>query len=555
MSRETKRLRSKAIQSDNCASSLIHAASQKLKKDGDKDSAAVLQMILKDPAATSANILALLKDASKEENKSPTPLNAEEVVSNILDANLSKSQYLSLRSCCKAHNVDIFPSYHTVVEAKTGIYPTPSSMIISESSAEIDLQSLLDHDTKRLFKYLEAESSECLKAIPDGAELLFLHKWGFDGSGSHTTYQQHDVMGQGKKKSIDVSILLTAIAPLELRLPGEEPTVLWSNPSPGSVRFCKPIRVQFSQENKEVAKKEKSYFQNKINALRASQVETLGKTVTVRHKLEITMLDGKTRSYLTDTPSFASCPVCGGRPVQLKTSISLPIKEGAYSYGLSPLHARIRFLEAVLHISYRLIVKQWSVNEAVIADRKREIQARVEEEMGIIVDVVKRGSGNTNCGNTSRIFFSDPRKASEATGFDLALLERFAIILDAINCGLKINSERFREFAWDTAVLFENLYPWYHMPSSVHVILMHGADIMRTFELPIGVYTEEALEARNKNIRNFREHRTRKISGKHTMEDLFKRLLLTGDIYLSSLKAKTHNKMINRDGRISFLLE
>jgi len=38
-----------------------------------------------------------------------------------------------------------------------------------------------------------------------------------------------------------------------------------------------------------------------------------------------------------------------------------PVKTETFSYGLSTLHAYIRFLECLLHISYRLNFQTWQV--------------------------------------------------------------------------------------------------------------------------------------------------------------------------------------------------
>lgn len=52
--------------------------------------------------------------------------------------------------------------------------------------------------------------------------------------------------------------------------------------------------------------------------------------------------------------------------------------------------------------------------------------------------------------------------------------------------------------------------------------------------------SEEALEARNKDVRNYRLHHTRKISRKNTMEDLLHALLFSSDPYISNL-SKTNS--------------
>ena len=93
---------------------------------------------------------------------------------------------------------------------------------------------------------------------------------------------------------------------------------------------------------------------------------------------------------------------------------------------------------------------------------------------------------------------------SEILEFDENLLRKFAVILDTLSCGFKVDTKLFREYCLQAAKDFDALYPWFKMPSAVHLVLIHGADIIDSLELPIGAYSEEALEARNKNIRAFR---------------------------------------------------
>lgn len=61
------------------------------------------------------------------------------------------------------------------------------------------------------------------------------------------------------------------------------------------------------------------------------------------------------------------------------------------------------------------------------------------------------------------------------------------------------------------------------MPVSVHKILFHGSDIIKSCLLPIGQFSEEAQETTNKIIRRYRELFTRKTSRVDTNTDLIKR--------------------------------
>lgn len=107
------------------------------------------------------------------------------------------------------------------------------------------------------------------------------------------------------------------------------------------------------------------------------------------------------------------------------------------------------------------------------------------------------------------------------------------IILKTLSCKRKINATKFENYCMDTAKLFISLYSWYHMPITVHKVLI------RRSLLPISFYSEEAIEARHKDAKKIRLTHTRKKSELCTNEDLFKRLLLTSDP-LISMKAKVH---------------
>lgn len=98
-------------------------------------------------------------------------------------------------------------------------------------------------------------------------------------------------------------------------------------------------------------------------------------------------------------------------------------------------------------------------------------------------------------------------------------------------------------------------YDWYYMPASVHLVLLHGADYMLYFPVPLGMlsgtensmlpfnvfylfftpplmeltFSEEALESRHKDLRFLRLHHTRKSSRKFSMEDLFLGLMSRSD--------------------------
>ena len=168
-------------------------------------------------------------------------------------------------------------------------------------------------------------------------------------------------------------------------------------------------------------------------------------------------------------------------------------------------------MEYFFHLSYRLEIKKWRVtgnDRETMKIRKREIQKRFRLETGLIIDKPKPGgSGTSNDGNTARRFFYNTDKTATITGLDIAALKRCSAILqvpllnyvfhpntivERIICfqllasGSEINVERFSDFCFETVKYLVQLYPWYYMLATVHKVLIHGAQVIENFSVPIG---------------------------------------------------------------------
>ena len=57
------------------------------------------------------------------------------------------------------------------------------------------------------------------------------------------------------------------------------------------------------------------------------------------------------------------------------------------------------------------------------------------------------------------------------------------------------------------------------MPASLHKMIIHGHNIIDTLSLPIGLYSEESGESRNKNTKTYRLYQSRKDTRIHTQEE------------------------------------
>ena len=335
---------------------------------------------------------------------------------------------------------------------------------------------------------------------------------------------------------------MTCLVPLELAgFDGSEKVFFWRNPRPSSTYYCRPIRFRFCKETKEVLDEEESYLENSIKDLVPTEIDE--GCWTIRPIIELTMIDGKVATALSDvTNSTMCCPVCGCKPSdmnRIEEATQRPISSESIRHGLSTLHAWIRSMECFLHISYKLDLKKWRIpksEQPAVKKRKARIQKQLRDRLGLIVDMPRPGgSGTSNDGNTARRFFQNPQIA-DILELDEKLIEKMHVVLQTLSAGFAIDADKFETFCREVAHLYVEKYDWYNMPQSLHRILIHGHQVVRRMTLPIVFLSEEALEARNKDFKKFRERFTRKAKRNYTNEDIFRRLICSSDPIISSYR-------------------
>lgn len=517
---------------------IIKASEIVFRKMGKRDSARVLKDLSEASSSKGTEVKKICKRFSSE----PVPLGSlspDEALSLMVDANLSKHQYDVIRQKVNAKCKNLFPSYTNVQKAKKKCYPAETE--ITEMHAKSSLQSLVNHTVERLC----LAQKEVLLGIDelktDENRLNILIKWGCDGA-QQKQYKQKFSSEEGHT---DESLFSISMVPIQMNFSStQRKIIVWQNPAPSSTRYCRPIKFVFAKESTELISQEVNLVQQEIRDLSPTLIRNGEQSFLVESTFMLTMIDGKICTALSSvTSSSQTCFICGAKPSELnKPSVILNkiVDERSLTFGMSPLHSWIRFMECVLHIAYKLPIMTWQArgpeNKAKVAEVKKNIQQRFRKDMGLLVDMPTQQGGNTNDGNTSRRFFRAAEKSSEITGVNKELIERFHIILETLGSGYPIDEDAFESFIVVTRNLYLNEYPWYIMPVSVHKILFHGKDIIRSCILPIGQLSEEAQEARNKDTRKFRELFTRKTSRIDTNTDLFNRLLISSDPFIASLR-------------------
>ena len=526
LSNRQKRRRTEEVRTSCSEDELLYSTECALKSSGRSDVAAVMAYLLKNPQEVSKVMNVIQGQSTSSREISP-----QKALALYVSMQLSKWRYSVLRNFNEKEGLK-YPTYYQLLKEKNNCYPKKEDVTVTETSVKIRLQSLLDLTVKRLIISL---GDKC-----NTEEQLVLHsKWGFDGASSQSVYHQKSSACDSELNTI----FMASIVPLKLTNTSGD--TIWQNERPSSTAFCRPWSFKFMQETESNVKIEMAAFETEIAELTPTSYEN----TTISHNLLLTMIDGKIHSFISGTSS-AVCDLCKSRPVEmnnLQVVRDKPVNEDMFKHGLSSLHAWIRSMECLLHIAYKIDVKSWQLKgddmKEKVKDKKASIQEAFRRETGLLLDVVKQGSGNTNTGNTARRFFADPETTARLTGLDVNLIRKIAVILQCISSGEKINMEKFKLYCDETADLYVQLYSWYYMPASLHKLLIHGWQIAEHLSIvPIGFLSEEASEARNKDFRKYRESHSRKRSSLATNEDILHNLLLSSDPLITSLRPTMNKK-------------
>lgn len=440
------------------------------------------------------------------------------------DLKLSVRRYRILRSVVNSLHPECFPNYKIIEAQKNDLIPKP--IIVSELSAEVRMQDLLNQTASSLLKTIE---------IKNNISCVLECKYGFDGSSGHSVYKQKF----SDENMTDEFLFIVAMVPLKMTNIDSQGEV-WLNKTPSSVLFCRPIKLIFMQEKPSLIHNVEMDLMEQIERLLPFKTKVNDFNVEINFKLYLTMVDGAVTNVLAHNRASMNCYLCGATPSVMNSfhCMQRTIDERHLQYGLSTLHAWIKTFECLIHIAYRMPLKCWQVrgeeNKRIFLEQKIKIQKEFRDKMGLIIDKVRTGYGTSNDGNTARRFFSNIEMVHEITNINICLLKNFSLILRTLSSGKKINTTRFSTLLKDTFKIYVDNFPWYNMPITVHKILIHGCEIIKNFNLPIGLLSEDALESSHKESRKYRLGHTRKNSRENCNRDLMAALLINSDPLISS---------------------
>ena len=169
-----------------------------------------------------------------------SPFSNDFALSLFIQAKLSKCQYEIIRTAFKNAGHNLLPSYKRITAAKKNCYP--ENIKITDTSAEVPLQSLLDNTAKRILKTKNDDELDKL----NGKELILTSKWGFDGASGQSQYSQR--YSTEDVDASDSNLFMTSIVPMCLINNDINNTSVWKNTLPSSTRYCRALRFRFEKE-------------------------------------------------------------------------------------------------------------------------------------------------------------------------------------------------------------------------------------------------------------------------------------------------------------------
>ena len=250
------------------------------------------------------------------------------------------------------------------------------------------------------------------------------------------------------------------------------------------------------------------------------------------------MIDGKSKNTLTGNGSTRSCSDCKATPTQIKMDLEdfFEVENEDYlKCGARSLHTLPRTMEYVFHVAsakpaeelYQKTLeekgktitrgKNKGKKKLTPADKKelKEKQKLLteahfeaildlfEERYGIRPFQPCSKGGNVNTGNLARLFFSDLQFLADITDLPLEFLTRLKNLCLITRSTVQLDYLKVKEYCRESKELWKaSGLQFYGLPPTVHQLFDHLWQYVQHSPVPLGLLSEEPLEASNKDFRS-----------------------------------------------------
>lgn len=296
-----------------------------------------------------------------QDNLSINRHTGESAAAFYLENNYTVSQYKALVNDSISRNSKIYPAYEIVSKAMTESLPNVEAK--SETEFIVPLQDMLNKSAERLCERVALEWCE-----DDLNCLLLTTTLGFDSSSGHGNPHQKYADSSNENVNPQQSLFVTSIIVISLtssRSGGSS----WTNPTPQSIRFCRPLRLAHEKEDDETSTKEYERLSQEKKLLTSHRFKMSNKKpVKVVFHVYETLFDGKCLNTIVGNKASSRCPICKLTAHSFKNFNYEVFKpnDSALHYGLGLLHCEINIFEHFLKLSYRNFqAESWDMTKSI----------------------------------------------------------------------------------------------------------------------------------------------------------------------------------------------
>lgn len=284
-----------------------------------------------------------------------------------LENDVSKALWIRLVHDSAEKNAPIYPSYYNLSKVKAQCQPMEFRME-SEMCVEVSFQAMLNLTAERIVTAVGTDWS-----INDLNDLVLICAYGFDSSSGFKNPQQR--FNETENISLKSELSLFASTFTLVGLTTSTKRKMWINPTPQSIRFCRPLRIAIEKETGVTIIAEKTRLDIEVEELHSHQfLLPNNKSVTVDFKAYFTMIDGKVLNHVLDNSATTRCPVCYLSMDNFNKNCdwTMIVPSSNLQHGISNLHCEIKTLEQLIKLSCRnqLPLPTWTVRKEMKGKKK-----------------------------------------------------------------------------------------------------------------------------------------------------------------------------------------
>lgn len=290
--------------------------------------------------------------SNKEVIESETPRmiahTEDSALAFIMETKMSKGDYIFMAADIRERvGESIFPCYDKLKNSK--IACQPEGIVNNEVEVCVPLQQIFDITAERLMEALQWNN----------VDVILMLTLGFDSSSGHVNPNQSFNDESNTKMETSQNLFVTCFTIIKAE--STDGILVWINPTPHSIRFCRPVRLCLEKEDTEATKREYERLMTQLSFLHTHRFSKIKISYDVYH----TLFDGKCCNTIVDNGSTIRCFICGVTAFHFQDENEnfTPLSPLHLKLGQGLLHEEIKCFEYCLHLAYKKKVKRWDIGK------------------------------------------------------------------------------------------------------------------------------------------------------------------------------------------------